>query len=389
MTPKPGAERPNWHLGRLDALRGLAILAVLLVHSRAGCQLPFLADELLYNGQRGVQLFFIASAFTLFLSNDNRRRAELHPTRNFFIRRFFRLAPVLYLVIALTRWIFPAISGSWRDVLLGIFFLHGISPTAQVHVAPGAWTLGDEALFYCSLPLLFRQIRFLRSAWIWLAVATPVCFLTSLLLTHQHRNLGGYFAFGWIGIEFPIFLSGVVLYFLWKERIRTGHFPAIWTPRTTSLTLLVLTACTVAANIPQTNRKLYISSAGCALFVLALLLHGWPLFVNRFTIFLGRISYSLYLLHAFVLDPIVAWAGRIPSLVAHPGERCTIQFLALLTVGGTISSLSWLYLEETGIRLGRRLIAHLEHRAAQRRSTQIPAAATTLLHEGNSADAQF
>jgi peptidoglycan/LPS O-acetylase OafA/YrhL len=38
------------------------------------------------------------SAFTLFLSHDN-RKSECNPTMNFFIRRFFRLAPMLYIGI--------------------------------------------------------------------------------------------------------------------------------------------------------------------------------------------------------------------------------------------------------------------------------------------------
>jgi peptidoglycan/LPS O-acetylase OafA/YrhL len=101
----------RWHLGHLDALRGIAMLAVLLVHSwywfdRVLPLRRFLA-EIAFSGQRGVQLFFIVSAFTLFMSNDNRRN-EKHPTLNFFLRRFFRLAPMFYIALVLTatwRWI--------------------------------------------------------------------------------------------------------------------------------------------------------------------------------------------------------------------------------------------------------------------------------------------
>src|SRR5688500_15882045 len=88
-------------LDYIDALRGLAILAVVMVHASQYGSFdvhPILA-RIISEGGRGVQLFFLVSAFTLFLSYKNRSPLESHPTRNFFIRRFFRIAPMYYLGI--------------------------------------------------------------------------------------------------------------------------------------------------------------------------------------------------------------------------------------------------------------------------------------------------
>src|SRR5947209_15395493 len=83
----------------IDSLRGLAILGVLLVHAgQATAGLSSAMTKLTTAGQYGVQLFFVASAFTLFLSQDSRKN-ESHPIRNFFIRRFFRIAPLFYVGI--------------------------------------------------------------------------------------------------------------------------------------------------------------------------------------------------------------------------------------------------------------------------------------------------
>src|ERR1700750_1903647 len=103
------ATRTHWHLGQLDSLRGIAVLNVLLVHSVYWSdkrQLhPHAIAEALYAGQRGVQLFFLVSAFTLFLSFEKRRR-ELRPTLNFFIRRIFRITPMFWLatILAMLLW---------------------------------------------------------------------------------------------------------------------------------------------------------------------------------------------------------------------------------------------------------------------------------------------
>jgi peptidoglycan/LPS O-acetylase OafA/YrhL len=89
----------------VDMLRGLAILGVLLVHSLSGMtaagldKLPLHLDWLMSAGRHGVELFFVVSAFTLFRSMHNRVEQEHMPIRRYFLRRFFRIAPVYYFVL--------------------------------------------------------------------------------------------------------------------------------------------------------------------------------------------------------------------------------------------------------------------------------------------------
>jgi hypothetical protein len=70
----------------LDALRGIAILGVILVHSVILSHQGGLLGMVGLTGQRGVQLFYMVSAFTLFMSLDS-RHTEQFQWSNFFIRR--------------------------------------------------------------------------------------------------------------------------------------------------------------------------------------------------------------------------------------------------------------------------------------------------------------
>jgi len=72
---------------------------VILVHtSQSIPNLPELAQVLSQLGQTGVQLFFIASAYTLCATVESRRH-EPHSVASFYVRRYFRIEPLYYLGI--------------------------------------------------------------------------------------------------------------------------------------------------------------------------------------------------------------------------------------------------------------------------------------------------
>ena len=99
----------------IDAVRGYAILGVIMIHVLTVVQPENIYLQLLANkGKYGVQLFFIASAFTLFLSQERRREVE---KKNFFIRRFFRIAPMYYIGIVLYLFVFKEVSNSYNGNL--------------------------------------------------------------------------------------------------------------------------------------------------------------------------------------------------------------------------------------------------------------------------------
>src|SRR3984893_16450037 len=116
-------------------------------------------------GSRGVQLFFIVSAFTLFRNFT----LKFNP-KSFYIRRYARIAPMFFLAL-----IFYAIVGlpgsridAWNlggysTYMLIIPFLHGLSPYSYNALVPGGLSVACEFLFYYSLPFLAFFCRGFRS----------------------------------------------------------------------------------------------------------------------------------------------------------------------------------------------------------------------------------
>ena len=99
---------PAIHLPAIDGLRGIAVLMVLAVHTsqRVGnvglevFRFP-LIGEFINAGARGVELFFLLSAFTLFRSSRTKYSEESNPRRNFYIRRAFRILPLWWMAVTL------------------------------------------------------------------------------------------------------------------------------------------------------------------------------------------------------------------------------------------------------------------------------------------------
>lgn len=154
-------------LGYIDATRGIAILMVIMVNtSQLVDGLPGLVGSVASFGQMGVQLFFVASALTLCMSHA-RRSSERNPTIKYFIRRFFRIAPLYYCGIIgffVLNYVGTKYLGapymhegqySAINILSNIFMLHGMVPSANNTIVPGGWSIGTEFIFYALFPALF------------------------------------------------------------------------------------------------------------------------------------------------------------------------------------------------------------------------------------------
>ncbi len=359
------------HLEYLDALRGMAVMAVVLVHSAVATQQTAFWWGFSFAGQRGVQLFYIVSAFTLYRSLDLRESAR---TFDFFIRRFFRIAPMFYLAI-----LFNLLLSHGRILVDGkpltafemtsaFFFLNGFSPRAINSVTPGGWSIAVETTFYAILLPLYAKVKALQSAiWLFLFVAID-CFGLSWLFALNAKDITHeqYFAFLWFPVEFPVFFLGILTYLFWKQYL---HLPcgrlAQKDAKTLSAMGLLASLLIYIGSFPFNDWQLYCSSFMFVPLLLALAIYPWPVFVNRFTIYLGKVSYSMYLLHFFVvfylnqaLTHTTLLLGAV-HIYKHVYGLFLFYVIALLTTT-LLATITWRFVEKPGIAFGRSLIRKLD-----------------------------
>src|SRR5437667_1425759 len=133
----------------LDALRGVAIILVLLCHYS---QALSLGSALLEVGGCGVDLFFVLSGFLIsgLLFSEFERTGRINICR-FLIRRAFKIYPPFYLLLASTALFFLIFARSVPMVLLAdAVFLQNYLPHFWEH----GWSLAVEEHFYVFLPAL-------------------------------------------------------------------------------------------------------------------------------------------------------------------------------------------------------------------------------------------
>ena len=410
-VPAVPAEKTSRHLGYLDALRGLAILGVLLIHAAlAVLDGPNgVLAQIAFIGQRGVQLFYMVSAFTLFYTLDAQRQ-EWHPTRNFYLRRFFRIAPLFYVDLIVRLAIFHL--GDLRLILYlsAFLFLNGFSHSAINTAVPAGWSIAVETSFYVFVPLLFSRLRTLGRA-------ISVSLVLTIVVEVISYTLGAgtakeYYTFLWFPVELPVFLLGILTYLLWKGLLplietlpahSTSSHPALVTRRSLAALLLLFTVALIFGTLNlhpfqdstfswQVTHLLPVSLAFMPL-ILAVAIYPLPLLVNRLTRWLGRVSYSAYLAHPFLLIALLWMHDRYFHGIFHGHLHGTLtgvllMFLLLILVAAPVSLFLWRFIEQPGIRLGRRLIAALEDRAAIRASTLVPPA-KEFVETGSTSDEQF
>lgn len=199
----------------INSARGIAILMVIMTHVSQlympNHPIRFLKFMFEYC-QMGVQLFFIASAFTLCNSHENRKQ-ESKPLRNFYIRRLFRIFPIYYLGIILyliLNYYLKSINNyTSANILNNILFLHGLVPSANNSIVPGGWSIGTEMLFYLIFPFL---IKFFYSGKFLLKSILIICLCYTIVLIAEVRVLNNNFWYFNILVQLPVFIIGIIYY---------------------------------------------------------------------------------------------------------------------------------------------------------------------------------
>jgi peptidoglycan/LPS O-acetylase OafA/YrhL len=155
--PIGGKSFERFYIPSLDGLRTVAVLSVFFSHISLINVSP---------GGVGVTIFFFLSGFliTTLMRLEAQKTGGIH-LKNFYVRRAFRILPLMYLVLAsatLCSLILGENFSTWRLVLQALHLtnyqmLNGVLELP--HGTAPLWSLAVEQHFYLLFPLAFIGLR--------------------------------------------------------------------------------------------------------------------------------------------------------------------------------------------------------------------------------------
>jgi peptidoglycan/LPS O-acetylase OafA/YrhL len=258
------------------------------------------------------------------------------------------------------------------DYVLTFLLLHGFSPEAINRVVPGGWSIGVEWTFYLCFPLFFYLATSLRRALVGVVAVTLAGHLlfsmAHSLLWHQLSKVGRGEFDSFVVMSFitqaPVFLVGFATYFylrgapdyLTRDRFKSSCLLAF------SLALYILVQTWKHPFIPLVP----LMAVLMALMIIALSREAVPYIVNPILCYVGKISFSCYLVHFAALGLTLQLLGYASNMdVKDPGTAAQNFWLFSKIFGLSLSltiagaSLTYYLIEKPGIGLGQKCVRWL------------------------------
>ena len=320
----------------IQVWRAIAALLVVVTHASNELVSMGLGFRLIDNGPFGVDIFFVISGFVMVYSSE-RLFGQPGAPRKFFARRVARIVPAYWLATLLMVW-FLLPRASTKAVIGSLLF----SPhyPIEVPLLLVGWTLIFEMFFYAVFAVALLAGK--RTAVIGCAAA----FLAALaFLGPAPPSMPGFTVTSAKGLAYladPIILEfalGMMLALLYRANIRL-RFEA-------TVLLLALGTGWLAMTVEWMPRP-YSCGIAAALIVGGPALCSVPSpgpgnLVARIGVFLGDISYSLYLTH-FLSFAYVAWIAT--QLAINPLDYVWPYVVAMLGAAVLIASVMYLCFEK-------------------------------------------
>ena len=360
-----------FHGGIPQVARGIDGLVHAVVWSPVRDNLPWRPGQTVVgNGWIGVQVFFVLSGFlitTLLLEEEKRRgRIDL---RAFYVRRILRIWPLYYVTVLATftlmpwldrTWTRPETETLWREHLPAFLVFGGNWSMGLIGQVPFdsisiLWSVCVEEQFYLFCPLLIAGVRPSRRPFVvsgLMAAGVAGRYLTAWAL-ERGAVTAVFFQFSTI-THLDTLLAGVLLALTRARWEKPAVLRFLFAPTAAIGGFLLLTTPELARGgvTGRTLDYLFVWLVGSALVASATAERGvipWVLGYGRF-VWLGRISYGLYMVHEFAMFlqiVIFEWIGWPPIQKAF----APLAPLAL-TLG--LASLSYYALERPFLRLKSR-----------------------------------
>lgn len=289
-------EKKTNRLLELDALRGIAAVMVMLFHYTMA------HSELCSNGFNlgvtSIDLFFIISGFVILMTLEKTSKLK-----DFCISRFARLFPAYWFCASLTALLSIYYYYATKRDFIDLFYRY-LANLTMFHkyfnmdsLDASYWTLLVEMLFYIFMALIFvvRKLKYLE--YIGVAIVSIVLLYGLVYPQIPIEDVGNIDKYFPLIKHFPLFFAGIYFYGIKYKKPTILRYVLIVYCFGIQLSLYDI-SYSIRAQMPFLE---YVSILAVYFIIFYLfIIDRLSFIVNPVTLFLGKISYPLYLFHQYL-----------------------------------------------------------------------------------------
>jgi peptidoglycan/LPS O-acetylase OafA/YrhL len=261
------------------------------------------ADSLLGRiGIYGVSVFYVLSGLTLFHVYHT-----MQPTgeelKKFFLKRIFRIFPLLW-IATIGAMIVTENYHTWQKIALNLTGIFGFIKW-EAYIATGAWSIGNELVFYVFFPIFIWLSRKSKIGFyaLSLLIAVIAAYFTFMLLTPAQT----------LGEQWKNYIHPLNQLYLFLSGFWIGWLFYNLTPKPILMRAVLVIALLAFVFVPAEGSQVSLVTGwervGFSVLCLIICIAFYkgklalPGVANKVMSLLGEVSYSIYLLH-----PILYWA---------------------------------------------------------------------------------
>jgi peptidoglycan/LPS O-acetylase OafA/YrhL len=245
-------------------------------------------------------------------------------------------------------------------------------PGNYTGLAWASWTLSIELTFYLLFPFIFRICSTFKRSWFLLlfSIFADLAYVelkTAGLPDPLHSGISAnapnlsflienQIRFGFLH-NFQFFILGIVFFHVYCNIVpSSSRLPRILAIYTGVVGFFALVIFYPASIYSVWHGRHTLLAIFLLIFVVGVSWYPTRLFVNRLTVFLGTISYSLYLLHPSLVAFLSPLYAKLYKLNWHPDLSYALCLVTTLMILVPLSIVTYKLIEVPGIKLGNKII---------------------------------
>lgn len=347
----------NKQILQIDGLRCFAVLGVLIAHFIVGNYGGEVLNKIPFG--TGVNLFFVISGYLITVivlqkkeAIHNQSTTFFKEIKNFYIRRTLRIFPLYYIILLFVLFFsFNQVKDYYGYLLTYTTNIYMTIHNGYIGSKTHLWSLAVEEQFYLIWPfvmLLLPKKRILQ--------AIIFIILISLISKYYFLFLSPYTigSNAFLTSSFDSLGLGALLAYLQLNHL--VFFEKLITKKALTFSIILYIILFIFPDILSVNLKSFLNNTSTSLIYFFLVgiasqskfKNGVKeLLENKVSLYLGKISYGIYLIHNFMPEVFEKFIAQKLPPTDHLSIR--IVYWTFLTI--TLASISWYLIEKPILKL--------------------------------------